>query len=297
LLAFNHIRDRYLSLSCRVADNDNHDRSDELNQFYTKHAVASVLYSVFRMFCEPKRYQMVDPSAGGGAFYSILPSGTLGIDLDPKYPGVFVADFLKRDLSSWLVPGKPVAVIGNPPFGHAANLAVKFFKHAALCADVEVIAFILPLSVRKLGIQNRLDHNFHLVCDIPVPKKAYTYRGEDRDVPTVFQIWERKATPRAVRILPTTHPDFCFTSQANADFAIRRNGYHAGRVCDKNFAKSKGYHFIRGEVRSRMARLDFSPFYQNVSGPRSLSQGEIVLAYANVFGTGARRSGKGATGR
>jgi hypothetical protein len=46
-----------------------------------------------------------------------------------------------------------------------------------------------------------------------------------------------------------------------------------------------------------MARLDFSPFYQNVSGPRSLSQGEIVLAYTNVFGTGARRSGKGATGR
>ncbi|MFD1033543.1 hypothetical protein ACFQ15_02665 [Sphingomonas hankookensis] len=290
-------RHRYFSPGCRTANNDNHDRSDELDQFYTKRSVASVLYSVFRMFCDPQHYQMIDPSAGDGAFYSLLPFGRLGIDLDPKYPGVFAADFLDRDLSSRLDRGKPVAVIGNPPFGHAANLAVKFFKHAAHCADVEFIAFILPLSVRKIGIQNRLDHNFHLVCDIPVPKNAYTYRGEDHDVPTVFQIWERKATPRAARILPTTHPDFCFTSQANADFAIRRNGYHAGRVCDTDMAKSKGYHFIRGRVRNRMARLDFSPFYQNVSGPRSLSQGEIVLAYANVFGTGARRSGKGATGR
>ncbi len=297
LVVLSYYYHRYLSPACRTANSDNHDRSGELDQFYTKATIAELCYDVFRARYGTQRHQMVDPCAGGGAFYSLMPFGRLGIDLDPRYPSVFAADFLKRDLSSWLDKGKPVAVIGNPPFGHAANLAIEFFKHAARCADVEVIAFILPLSVRKLGIQSRLDHNFHLVCELPVPKNAYTYRGEDRDVPTVFQIWERKATPREVSTLPTTHLDFCFTSQANADFAIRRNGYHAGRVCDKNVAKPKGYHFIGGRVRSRMARLDFSPFYQNVSGPRSLSQREIVLAYTKVFGTGARRRGKGANGR
>ncbi len=285
-------RHRYLSPGCRTANNDNHDRSDELNQFYTKAAIAELCYGVFRARYGTQRHQMVDPCPGDGAFYSLMPFGRLGIDLDPKYPGVFAADFLERDLSSRLDRGKPVAVIGNPPFGHAANLAIHFFNHAALCADVEVIAFILPLSVRKIGIQNRLDHNFHLVCDLPVPANAYMYRGEDRDVPTVFQIWERKATPRPIRILPKTHPDFCFTSQANADFAIRRNGYHAGRVCDTDVAKPNGYYYIRGQVRSRMAHLDFSPFYQNVSGPRSLSKGEIVLAYTEVFGNGGKPAGQ-----
>lgn len=290
-------RHRYLSPFCRIATNDNVDRSDELDQFYTKATIAELCYGVFRARYGTQRHQMVDPCAGGGAFYSLMPFGRLGIDLDPKYPGVFAANFLERDLSSWLDKGVPVAVIGNPPFGRAANLAIRVFNHAARCADVDVIAFILPLSVRKPGIQNRLSHDFHLVCDLPVPANAYTYRGQDRDVPTVFQIWKRKATPREVSTLPTTHPDFCFTSQANADFAIRRNGYHAGRVCDKNVAKPKGYYFIRGRVRSRMARVDFSAFYQKVSGPRSLSQGEIVLAYTTTFGNGAGRPGKGTKGR
>jgi hypothetical protein len=293
LVVHSFFRHRYLSPFCRIATNDNVDRSDELDQFYTKTAIAELCYGAFRDRYGTQRHQMVDPCAGGGAFYSLMPFGRLGIDLDPKYPGVFAADFLGRDLSSWLTKGVPVAVIGNPPFGRAASMALKFIKHAACCPDVEVIAFILPLSIRKAGIQNRIDANFDLVCDLPLPAKAYTYRGKSRNVPTVFQIWERKATPRAVRILPTTHPDFCFTSQANAHFAIQRNGYHAGRVCDTNFAKSEGYHFIRGRVRGRMSRLDFSPFYQNVSGPRSLSQGEIVLAYTKVFGTGASRPSKG----
>ncbi|RSV19250.1 hypothetical protein CA236_04180 [Sphingomonas sp. ABOLG] len=290
-------RHRYLSPSCRIATNDNVDRSDELDQFYTKADIAELCYCAFRTRYGTQRHQMIDPCAGNGAFYSLMPFGRLGIDLDPKYPGVFAADFLERNLSSRLDPGKPVAVIGNPPFGHAASMALKFIQHAACCPDVEVIAFILPLSIRKAGIQNRIDANFDLVCDQRLPANSYIFRGQDHDVPTVFQIWERKATPRAVRILPKTHPDFCFTGQANANFAIRRNGFHAGRVCDKDLAKPKGYYFIRGRVRSRIASLDFSPFYQNVSGPRSLSQGEIVLAYTKVFGTGARRPGKGAKRR
>lgn len=168
-------------------------------------------------------------------------------------------------------------------------MAVGFFNHAARCADVKVIAFILPLSIRKPGIQNRLSHDFHLVCDIPVPKDGYIFRGKDHDVPTVFQIWQREATPRAICVLPRTHPDFCFTRQEDADFAIRRNGYHAGRVYGTDVDNPKAFYFIRGRVRARMEGLDFSPYYQNTSGPRSLSQGEIVLAYTRRFGNGSKR--------
>ncbi len=283
-------RHRYLSPSCRIATIGNVDRSDELDQFYTKADTAELCYSVFRARYGTLRHQMIDPCAGGGAFYSLMPFGRLGIDLDPKCAGVFAADFLERSLSSWLDRGKPVAVIGNPPFGRAASIALKFIKHAACCPDVEVIAFILPLSIRKAGIQKHIDANFDLVCDRRLPANSYVFRGRDHDVPTVFQIWERKATPRTVPILPKIHPDFCFTDQADANFAIQRNGSHAGRVCDKDLAKPEGHYFIRGRVRSRMERVDFSPFYQNVSGPRSLSQGEIVLAYTKQFGGGSERS-------
>ena len=80
-------RHRYLSPSCRIATNDNVDRSDELDQFYTKADIAELCYCAFRTRYGTQRHQMIDPCAGNGAFYSLMPFGRLGIDFSTGAAG------------------------------------------------------------------------------------------------------------------------------------------------------------------------------------------------------------------
>lgn len=47
----------------------------------------------------------------------------------------------------------------QPAFGRNSQLASKFLNHAAQAASV--IAFILPMSVRKAGVENRLHRDLH----------------------------------------------------------------------------------------------------------------------------------------
>ena len=59
-----------------------------LDQYYTRQHVAQKLYRSFRKFCDPDRYQLVEPSAGTGSFFRLMPQGSLAFDVDPKYPGI-----------------------------------------------------------------------------------------------------------------------------------------------------------------------------------------------------------------
>lgn len=127
-----------------------------LDQYYTCQQVARKLYGVFQEYFDPNQYQLVEPSAGTGSFFRLMPHGSLAFDVDPKYPGIRTADFLCVEIRS----EREVAVVGNPPFGRNASMAVRFFNHAAWQASV--IALILPRTFRKASIENRLDRNFHL---------------------------------------------------------------------------------------------------------------------------------------
>ena len=98
-----------------------------LDQYYTRQHVAQKLYRSFRKFCDPERYQLVEPSAGTGSFFMLMPQGSLAFDVDPKFPGIVTADFLSVEIRS----EREVAVVGNPPFGRSASMAVRFFNHAA----------------------------------------------------------------------------------------------------------------------------------------------------------------------
>ena len=156
------------------------------DQYYTNEAVAADCYRVFCEHFNPIFCKMVEPSAGTGSFFKLLPSRSLGYDVEPKHPGIRQADFLTVEIrSEW-----KVAVIGNPPFGKNASMAVRFFNHAA--REARIIAMIVPRTFRKAKIQNRLDRNFHLVREVAVPKNAFVFRNRRYDVPTIFQIWERR---------------------------------------------------------------------------------------------------------
>ena len=248
------------------------------DQYYTRHHVAQKLYVVFQKICDPSRYQLVEPSAGTGSFLRLMPQGSLAFDVDPKYPGIRTADFLTVEIRS----ERDVAVVGNPPFGRNASMAVRFFNHAAWQASV--IALILPRTFRKASIENRLDRNFHLIHEETVQCDAFLFRSKPYDVPAVFQIWERRDDLRELRHVAIHHPDFSWTTADRADFGIQRVGARAGRV-HRDFTKSPSSHyFIRGNVEPIMKRLNFTKVVHNVAGNPSLSKSEIVSLYRQLTG-------------
>ena len=47
-------------------------------------------------------------------------------------------------------------------------------------------------------MKNKFPLNFHLVFERDLPENSFLVNGIEHDVPCVFQIWENRATNRAV---------------------------------------------------------------------------------------------------
>lgn len=255
------------------APNDNSASDILLDQYYTHPTVAEHCYRIFKQHFNPLLYQMVEPTAGDGSFLKLLPPGTLAYDKDPRWPRIQTADFLTIRIASY----RPIAVIGNPPFGKNASLAVRIVNHAA--SQAVVIAMILPRSIRKASIQNRIDRSFHLIREEEIPDHAFLFRGKPFDVPAVFQIWVRRPGQRALIPVETSHPDFEFTIPQQADFAVQRVGARAGRVHHDFDRSPNSHYFIRGNVESIMKRLNYASVVGNVAGNPSLSRAELISLY------------------
>lgn len=267
----------------------NNNVGRDLDQFYTNPQLAQRLFDELIAEHLGDRWsgdvRWLEPSCGTGAFLSLLPPDALGVDLDPKCPGAVQADFL-----SWMPPSgddRPLVVVGNPPFKHD----VAFFNR---CAELgaERIAFIVPRSWQKPSVQNQLDRAFHLAHEEVLPLDAFVFEGQPAEVPTVFQVWERREEQRPLTVLPTTHADFAFVPYAQrhtADFAIQRVGVNAGRVKDLDAEHlGQGSHrFVRvidrtrvAEVRAVFEAIDWAPIKACVAGNPSIANGEMVQAYA-----------------
>ena len=111
----------------------------EKDQFFTPKSIAEYCYRKVCEIVKPDDETLfVEPSAGNGVFFDLLPKGRrVGLDIEPKHPEVETKDFLDYTLDK-----KNVVVIGNPPFGLRGNLALRFINHAYSFADY--VAFILP---------------------------------------------------------------------------------------------------------------------------------------------------------
>jgi len=237
---------------------------------------------------------VVEPSAGTGVFFDRLPpANRIGIDIDPKHDGLLSADFL-----TWHPePGqRKVLTIGNPPFGQRAAIAVDFLQHAATFSDV--VAFILPRSFRKYTFQNRVPRYFHLV-DWFDCREFSRPDGTTVEVNAVFQIWEKRPSPRGYIALRDTHPHFemkhaHLSRTSEADLACLRRTYDfAIPQVGANFRPrsvaqiDKGSHWFIKEnvpgVRDRFEQLDFSFLDGMNTAHKSLSKKDIIAAYENTL--------------
>jgi hypothetical protein len=242
-----------------------------IDKFYTNEDIAEVCADIFFDYAYPP---VVEPSAGAGAF---APYVDMMLDIDPEGPDIIEQDFLLFDTTQY------ANYLGNPPFGKNSSLAKKFFNHAA--KGKGIIGFIVPLTFRKVSIQNVLDLNFHLVEDVDIPENSFTLDGKLYDVPCTFQIWEYREEKRQKIILPIVHEDFSFVDEHDYDFAIRRVGGLAGKVLDKGGAPPSHY-FLKAspETRKILESLynEFQDVARNTAGNPSLGKGELILIYNNV---------------
>ena len=81
-----------------------------------------------------------------------------------------------------LVGMKFDVIIGNPPYGKNCNLPPEFLNKCSELSDD--IRLIIPRTMRKASIINRLSSNLHLVSDETLPDD--TFRD---NIKTCFQHW------------------------------------------------------------------------------------------------------------
>ena len=136
------------------------------------------------------RYKIIEPGAGMGSFYNLLPKGQrIGIDLEKYQP-----DYIQHDFLTWAprLGDKPCIAIGNPPFGYRGWLALAFLNRAAdYC---EYVGFIVPMSFQSDGkgspkhrvVGMKLVHSERLPDDLFMSPNGETIR-----VNTLWQIWKK----------------------------------------------------------------------------------------------------------
>jgi hypothetical protein len=168
-----------------------------LDQFFTQPEVAK---SCWDSLCDYIKsdgakltdYKFVEPSAGLGAFYDLLPPNRrFGIDVVKFRP-----DYIQTDFLAWSPKsnGYSFACIGNPPFGYRAWLALAFLNHAARFSDY--VGFIVPMAFQSRGKSNVQDRvqMLRLVHSSPLPPDSFVdAEGKTVKVNALWQIWARKS--------------------------------------------------------------------------------------------------------
>lgn len=283
----------------------------QLDQFFTKREIAlSCWESLCPLLSEltgktVNDLHFIEPSAGNGAFYDLLPSANrTGIDIDPQRK-----EFIGQDFLTWSwrpLSQRDTVIIGNPPFGKRGNMAVRFINKASQLADT--VAFIVPVIFRKFFIHNLVDPSMRWIHSTPLPREAFsTKKKETYGVNTEFQVWTRLASHHKNRRLfsppPIKHKDFGMLQYNNTkealkvfrepfDFAVPSQGWqdYTRRETDpKKCEKHKQWMLFRiGDnqlVFERLyKRMNFEALaLKNTTSIPGFRKGDVVQEYSRLY--------------
>ncbi len=166
-----------------------------VDAFYTRPEIARQCHDLLLGHmrddgAQHEMYRFIEPAAGTGSFYDLLPiDRRIGIDIVPHRLEFVIGDFL-----SWDPPtnGRPNVIVGNPPFGYRGWLALAFMNRAAEFADY--VGLILPMSFQSEGKGSpklRVRGLRHVLTEY-LPPNAFT---DDQERPVkinaLFQVWQR----------------------------------------------------------------------------------------------------------
>ena len=194
----------------------------------------------------------------------------VGYDLLPESEGIIECNIFNNSNFT-----KDNIVVGNPPFGTNASMAINIFNHIANY-EVKSICFILPKTFKKTSVHNRLNLNYHLVMEQELVSNSFTVNGEDKDVPCVFQIWEYR-TKKRIPKEEVVCKWISFVSKDEGDIAVRRAGSKAGKVLDGlNHSKTSTYFIkIHHPLVIKAIKLIDLNVVNHTAGVRSISKSEL----------------------
>lgn len=253
----------------------------------------------------------IEPSAGCGNFSNNIPIDCVSFDIAPEIKAMDIsqrcpqvitadlfirdqlwnkvsaieADFLTTNTDEYIEADDKVVVVGNPPFGKQASLAVKFFNKSASVKNVSSIAMVLPKSFKKPSIKDRLDLNFELEKEIELQDSSFTYGGKDYAVPCVFQIWRKTETKREKSKRFKLCNKFQFIKEEDCDIntiSFRRVGVYAGKAMKYSNQSKQSHYFIicldgHRKVDDIISSLNSLVWeHNNTTGPRSISKNELI---------------------
>ena len=263
-------------------------KRNPIDKFYTKNGVVKMCYALIRhhLNIDANKDLIIEPSAGNGSFAPIISElckDCRMYDLQPEADNIVKQDFLKLDYSKF--SNKNVHIVGNPPFGRQSSLAIKFIRYSALFC--KSISFILPKSFKKDSLQNKVPLNFHLLCQVDLPKNSFLVNEKEHDVPCVFQIWEKRETKR-LKKKKKAPKNFKFVKE-NPDISFRRVGVNAGDVSTIIEGKSKQSHYFIKFTAEESKRNFFYNYdkgvfkFDNTVGPRSISKPELIEVFNKIL--------------
>lgn len=136
-------------------------------------------------------YTFIEPSAGSGVFYNLMPSNKrIGVELYDKND-----KFIKSDYLTW----KPknlkdkYIVLGNPPFGVRGAYALAFINRSLLWSDY--VGFILPMSFHSNGKGTNMKRvkNGHLIHSQILEQESFFSPDINKEITinSLFQVWKR----------------------------------------------------------------------------------------------------------
>lgn len=279
-----------------------------LNLFYTKPEVAALCWEYFLKTLPSINKTVSDlfflePSAGTGAFYKHLPpERRLGIDIHPKCENISKKDFFSvTDLPH--LPNE-TAIIGNPPFGKRGKLAIAFFNHAAILADI--VSFIVPVNFRKYIVHKQLNESMRFISKLALQRDSFVLdSGKSYSVNTEFQIWTRLPSPhqdmRQHKSLPIRHQDFQIWQYNNTvaarkvfqntfDFAVPCQGWqdYSRRETDPiKCERNKQWILIKAnnsDILTRLNRIDYARLAMECgTAVPGFRKGDLVKVYSEQF--------------
>lgn len=187
-------------------------------------------------------------------------------------------------------------IIGNPPFGKRASVAIEFFNRSSELSNS--IAFIVPLQFRKWSVQSKLDPAMRLVLDVNVPEQSFD------GIRCCFQVWKREGSEPDLRLRSAPknkHQDFSMWQYNNTkeaswvfnqtfDFAVPRQGYqdYTRRETDRNACERMTqwilFRATDSMVLARLMALDFETLAKKNTTTPGFGKADVVALYEEQYG-------------
>lgn len=258
------------------------------DKYYTKISTVNECIEILKKYLSISFEEdlIIEPSAGNGAFIEEikkLSSIYLFYDIEPHHEEIIKQNYLDFDEKIIENKYKEIHIIGNPPFGRQSSLAIKFIKKS--CKFCDSISFILPKSFKKDSMKSCFKNNFHLLCQVDLPDKAFLVNEEEYTVPCVFQIWKKKDVHREplIKLKPV---NFTFVNKIkNPDISFRRVGVNSGIISQDIDDKSEQSHYFikfmnEKNINDNIELLNKIKYYHdNTVGPRSISKQELIKEF------------------